>query len=143
VHELALADSVVRAALQAADQAGMERLERVHVKIGELQAIERDLFEFSLTNVIPAQDPRLEGVVFEVVEEKVRFLCRSCGHEYGREDVDIDTDGDEGEAVHFIPELSHAYARCPECRSPDFDITAGRGITLSRIEGFGGSDDEP
>jgi hydrogenase nickel incorporation protein HypA/HybF len=143
VHELALADSVVKAALRAANQSGMERIERITVKVGELQSIERDLFEFSLTNVIPAHEPRLEGVAFDVIEEKVRFRCRSCGNDYGRGDVDIDADGDEGEAVHFIPELSHAYARCPECRSPDFDITQGRGITLERIEGFGGPEDEP
>lgn len=142
MHELALADSVVKAALQAADRSGMERIERVIVKVGELQAIERDLFEYSLVNVVPLQDQRLQGVEFDVIEEKVRFRCRSCGHEYGRDDVDIDADGDEGEAVHFIPELSHAFARCPECRSPDFDITQGRGITLERIEGFGKPEDE-
>jgi Zn finger protein HypA/HybF involved in hydrogenase expression len=39
------------------------------------------------------------------------------------------------EAIHFIPELSHAFVRCPECGSPDFIILAGRGITLERVEG--------
>lgn len=140
MHELALADSVVKAALRAADDAGMDRIERIVVKIGELQQIEKDLFEFSLVNVVPLQDARLKGVVFDVAEELVRFECRACGHEYGREDVDIDDEGDEGESIHFIPELSHAFARCPECRSPDFDIRQGRGITLERVEGS--TDDE-
>lgn len=140
MHELALADSVVKAALKAAADAGMSRIERVVVKVGELQQIERELFEFSLTNVIPLQDPRLTDVEFDVVEEKVRFQCRSCGHDYGREDVDIDATGDEGEAIHFIPELSHAYTRCPQCGSPDFDITQGRGIILARVEGSDGDD---
>ena len=111
MHELALADSVVKAALQAADEAGIDRIARIVVKVGELQQIEKDLFEFSLTSVIPSQDKRLT-------------------------DVDIDAAGDEGEAVHFIPELSHAFARCPSCGSPDFDITHGRGITLEQIEGI-------
>ena len=141
MHELALADSVVKAALRAAADAGMDHIERIVVKVGELQQIERELFEFSLTNVIPAHDSRLREAEFEVLEEKVRFKCRSCDHEYGRDDVAIDREGDQGEAVHFIPELSHAFARCPECRSPDFDITQGRGITLERIEGI--ADDEP
>ncbi len=115
----------------------MERIERIVVKVGELQQIERDLFEFSLTNVIPAQDPRLSDAVFDVSAEAVRFECRSCGTGYGRGDIDLDGEGDQGEAVHFIPELSHAFARCPSCGSPDFDIAAGRGITLERIEGSG------
>lgn len=135
MHELALADSVVKAAISAADDAGLGRIERIVVKVGELQQIERDLFEFSLTTVIPSQDPRLEGTVFDVSEEPVRFECRSCKRAYGRDDVDLDTDADENEAIHLIPELSHAYMRCPDCGSPDFAILAGRGVTLERIEG--------
>lgn len=135
MHELALADSVVKAALAAADDAGMDKITGIVVKVGELQQIERDLFEFSLTEVLPARDHRLADVEFDVTDEPVRFLCRTCANEYGRSDVDID--GDSGEAVHFIPELSHAYAKCPSCGSPDFEITAGRGITLQRVEGTG------
>ena len=135
MHELALADSVIKAALHAADDAGLQRIERIVVKVGELQQIEKDLFEFSLTSVIPAHDPRLSTTQFDVAEEPVRFECRACGSTYGRNEVDLDGAGDESEAVHFIPELSHAFARCPSCGSPDFDITQGRGITLERIEG--------
>lgn len=140
MHELALADSVVKAALSAANDAGMDRIERIVVKVGELQQIERDLFEFSLTEVLPAKDPRLADVIFDVTDEPVRFQCRACRNEYGRDDVDIDGEGDEGEAIHFIPELSHAFARCPSCGSPDFEIRAGRGITLQRVEGSGGDE---
>lgn len=135
MHEFALADSVLKAALSAADDAGLDRVERIVVRVGELQQIKRDLFEFSLTEVLPAQDVRLTGVEFDVSEEPVRFQCRSCGNEYGRGEAGIDDDGDQGEAIHFIPELSHAFARCPTCGSPDFDIRAGRGITLVRIDG--------
>ncbi|MCP4308587.1 MAG: hydrogenase nickel insertion protein HypA [bacterium] len=141
MHELALADSVVKAALSAADEAGMDRISRIVVKVGELQQIERDLFEFSLTTVVPAQDSRLADVVFDVADEPVLFRCRPCGASYDRDAANIDSAGDEGEAVHFIPELSHAFARCPSCASPDFDIVAGRGITLRSVEGTG--DDEP
>jgi hydrogenase nickel insertion protein HypA len=141
MHELALADSVLKAALSAADDAGMDRIERIVVRVGELQQIKGELFEFSLTNVLPAKDARLAGVEFDVSEELVLFQCRSCGTEYGRDEAGIDDDGDQGEAIHFIPELSHAFARCPSCGSPDFDIRAGRGITLVRIDGS--SEDDP
>jgi hydrogenase nickel incorporation protein HypA/HybF len=139
MHEFALADAVVAAALRAARDAGMTRVERIVVSVGELQQIELDLFEFSLTDVIPRAEPMLAGARFDVRREPVRFGCRACGREYGRADT---TSGDEAaaEAIHFIPELSHAYVRCPQCASPDFDILAGRGVTLQRIEG---SDDAP
>lgn len=135
MHELALADSVVKAALRAADDAGMDRIDRIVVKVGELQQIERELFEFSLINVMPAKDARLAGVEFDVSEELVRFRCRACETEYGRDEANKDQDGDQVEAIHFIPELSHAFVRCPSCGSPDFEIRAGRGITLQRVEG--------
>ena len=141
MHELALADSVLKAALSAADDAGMDRIDRITVKIGELQQIERELFEFSLTTVLPAMDDRLAGVQFDLSEELVRFECRSCGTDYGRDDAGIESNSDQDEAIHFIPELSHAFARCPSCGSPDFEIRAGRGITLERIEGS--SEDDP
>lgn len=134
MHELALADSVVKAALHAADEAGIGRISRIVVKVGELQQIEKDLFEFSLTTVIPANETRLAETAFDVAEEAVRFECRSCGTGYGRSEANLAGE-DRGEAIHFIPELSHAFARCPSCHSPDFDITQGRGITLERIEG--------
>ncbi len=134
MHELALADSVVKAALNAADEAGMAQIGRIVVKVGELQQIEKDLFEFSLTSVIPAHDSRLADTEFDVTEEAVLFECRSCGKEYGRDESGSGDEAQE-EAVHFIPELSHAFARCPSCSSPDFDIVRGRGITLERIEG--------
>ncbi len=141
MHVWALAVSVWTAALSAADDAGMDRIDRIVVKIGELQQIERELFEFSLTTVLPAMDDRLAGVQFDLSEELVRFECRSCGTDYGRDDAGIEGDGDQDEAIHFIPELSHAFARCPSCGSPDFEIRAGRGITLERIEGS--SEDDP
>ena len=135
MHEFALADAVVKTALGVAADAGMAQIDRIVVKVGELQQIQVDLFEFSLTQVLPETDPALAGVDFEVVSEQARFGCRPCGTEFGRDDLVAGDDPDAGEAIHFIPELSHAFVRCPSCGSPDFEILAGRGVTLERVEG--------
>lgn len=140
MHELALADAVMKAALRAADEAGMDHIDRLVVKVGELQQIEKDLFEFSLSSVLSSQDERLADAAFDVTEERVCFGCNACGRDYTRDDISL-KDGDESEAIHFIPELSHAFARCPSCGSPDFEILAGRGITLERIEGSSAIDE--
>lgn len=133
MHELALADAVIKAALRAADDAGITTIERIVVSVGELQQIEPELFRFSLTTVLPAHDHRLEGTSFDVTIAEGRFACRSCSATYRRSDIDLGAH--EGESVHFIPELLHAFAGCPRCGSPDFDIIEGRGILLTRIEG--------
>jgi hydrogenase nickel incorporation protein HypA/HybF len=136
MHEFALADAVIRTALRVASDAGMERIERIVVTVGELQRIRTDLFEFSLTEVLPADVTALADVEFEVTVEPVRFRCRVCELEFGPPET-ADADAGALEAIHMIPELSHAFVRCPECGSPDFEIVAGRGITLQRVEGSG------
>ena len=138
MHELALADAVIKAALRAADDAGIAAIERIVVSVGELQQIDPELFRFSLTTVLPSQDHRLHATAFDVTIAEARFSCRSCGATYGRSDLDLGEH--EGESVHFIPELLHAFAGCPQCASPDFDIVEGRGILLTRIEGHSGDD---
>jgi hydrogenase nickel incorporation protein HypA/HybF len=137
MHELALADAVVKAARRAAEDAGISRIERVVVRVGELQQIETELFRYSLTSVLPTTDPQLEGVEFVVEEEAVAFRCRACDTAFGTGDLESAGNEHAVEAMHLIPELAHAYIRCPSCAGPDFEIVAGRGVTLQRIEGSG------
>ncbi len=139
MHEFALADAVVTTALRAAADAGIDHIDRVVVTVGELQDIRADLFEFSLTQVIPLQDPALAEAEFVVEHEAAAFGCRVCGHGFGLSDL-RDPNAEEAEAAHFVPELAHAFVRCPHCGSPDFEILAGRGVTLQRIEGRGAGD---
>jgi hydrogenase nickel incorporation protein HypA/HybF len=42
---------------------------------------------------------------------------------------------DESEAIHFLPEVAFVHTRCPKCKSPDFEITKGRGVTITSIKG--------
>ena len=37
--------------------------------------------------------------------------------------------------IHFVPELAHAYLRCPDCSSADFEVLGGRGVSIDAIEG--------
>jgi hydrogenase nickel incorporation protein HypA/HybF len=137
MHEFALADAVAKAAVQAAREADMDRVETVTVRVGELQQIEPELFEFSLTQVLAEAEPVLQGARFVVEREPVAFHCRVCGRTFGTADLP-QADADQVEAMHFLPELAHAFVRCPSCGRPDFDIVAGRGVTLERVEGQGG-----
>jgi hydrogenase nickel incorporation protein HypA/HybF len=135
VHEFALADAVITTALQAADNEGMTRIRHIDVRVGELQRIARDLFEFALKEVLPAAEPRLVDTRITVQIEPARFRCRPCGHDFGQADVPEPRDRQEAEAIHFIPELVHAYVQCPACKSPDFEVTRGRGVSIGGIEG--------
>jgi hydrogenase nickel incorporation protein HypA/HybF len=135
VHEFALAQAVIDAALQTADQAGIRHIVRITVRVGELQQIERDCFAFALTEVMPGTEPRLTDVAIAIETEPARFRCRPCEHAFALADTRSPQGDDAAEAIHLIPELAHAFIRCPRCQSPDFEVLAGRGVTLQSLEG--------
>ena len=134
MHEFALAEAVVDTALATARKENIGRLTRIVVRIGELQRIERDVFEFALREVIPASLARLRDVELRLETEPARFRCRPCGRSFDLAET-RETGEDESEAIHFIPELAHAFLRCPDCGSPDFEVVAGRGVVLQTLEG--------
>lgn len=134
MHEYALADAVVRTVLATATAEHLTRVVAVDVRIGALQQIDRETFAAALTAVQPQDEPRLVGVRFELTTVPASFRCRPCGRSY-EPDVAAAVDAHAGEAIHFVPELAHAWLRCPDCDSPDFDIVAGRGVTVASIEG--------
>ena len=129
MHELALAEAVVAAALETAKKNGLTKVTRIEVRVGDLQQIEPEAFRLALAEMIEA--------VIEVQPDPARFLCRRCGLDYGLADTPGPGGHDASEAIHFIPELAHAFLRCPGCESPDFTVTVtgGRGVTLGAIEG--------
>lgn len=135
MHEFALAEAVIDAALQAADREGVAEITRIVVRLGALQNVEPEVFRFALREVLPASEPRLAGAAITVEAEAARFRCRPCGRAFG-----LDEAGDRGaaeaaEAMHLIPELAHAFLRCPDCRSPDFEVIEGRGLSIAVLEG--------
>jgi hydrogenase nickel incorporation protein HypA/HybF len=132
MHELALADAVVTTALEIAGREGFSEITRLDVRVGELQRIDAGVFEFALKEVIPAGEPRLAAVAIDLTTEPAEFRCRQCDHRFG---LDRTRGKDESEAIHFVPELAHAFLRCPRCQSPDFELLRGRGVSIGSIEG--------
>lgn len=135
MHEMALADAVIQAALQTARREGISRLTRIVVRIGELQQITIATFEFALKELMPAGEPRLAGTRIELEVESARFRCRPCGREFALGDIEGPGGERESEAIHFVPELAHGFLSCPGCGSPDFEVLQGRGVVLQTVEG--------
>ncbi|MHC4429706.1 MAG: hydrogenase/urease maturation nickel metallochaperone HypA, partial [Planctomycetota bacterium] len=83
----------------------------------------------------PQTEPRVARTEFRIDIVPARFRCTPCGNEFSLADTDGPANEDESEAIHFVPELAHAILRCPGCNSPDFEVTAGRGVHILRIAG--------
>ena len=128
MHEWALAEAAVETVRSFA--AG-RRVLGVRLAFGELQQVDRDIFAAAVADLAPAAG--MEAAVFTIDVEPARFACRACGRQWTLAEAP-GLEGDVREAIHLLPEAAHAYLACPGCGSADFDIVAGRGVTIAAIE---------
>jgi len=130
MHEWALAEATVTAVLETADKEGLKEIFEVRIKIGELQQIDREIFDFALSQL---RTPLMEATKFQIETVPAELQCRVCSHQWSFNSENLDHD--VSEAIHFIPEVAHTYLKCPNCGSPDFEILKGRGVWLASIKG--------
>ena len=135
MHEWALAESVVLAAVEAAQKENLKAITEITVQIGELQQIEKEIFLFALKQLAKTQKPTIKTNAFHLRTEKSSLTCKNCGKTWKYSDMKKKLNETESESIHFIPEVVFVHARCPHCNSPDFEITKGRGVVLSSIKG--------
>lgn len=130
VHEWALAEAIIAAVSQTVEKEGIKTVTEVTVKVGEMQQVEIDILEFALSQLKTA---KLEKAKFNIEVVGAKLKCRACEHQwfFNREKLNEDV----AEAIHVVPEIAHAYIKCPKCGSPDFEITEGRGVWLESVRG--------
>ena len=80
MHEWALAEGVVATVLKTAVERDMQRVDKVVVRIGQLQQIEADLFAQSIAQVSPEGPSLLRDAVFAIEIEETALRCRICGN---------------------------------------------------------------
>jgi hydrogenase nickel incorporation protein HypA/HybF len=130
MHEWALADAVIEATSSALAGRNPSCLKGVTVSLGELQAIDHEVFTFALRTLL--EDRPFRSAAYHVQTEPARFLCSACEREWSLAETP-DLDDQNREAIHFLPEAAHAFVRCPSCGSPDYRVKAGRGVSIASI----------
>jgi len=135
MHEWALAESILVAAVDAAEKEKIKKLTEITIGLGELQQIAMDVFEFALDELIKDHKDELGDVKIKIKIIKSNLRCNNCGNTWKFSDMKNKITDDEGEAIHFIPEVAFVHSRCPKCGSPDFEITSGRGVSITQIKG--------
>jgi len=108
----------------------LKEVAEVTIKVGELQQVDREIFEFALEQLKTA---KFRKAKFNVETAKTTLQCWSCNNEWSF--VKEKLDENMAEAIHFVPEIAHTYIKCPKCGSPDFGIVEGRGVWLESIRG--------
>ena len=131
MHEWALAEAVIETVKSELQGRKNPQLRAVTLIFGELQSVDREVFLGALQ--VLTRDTPVDAAVFRILPGQAKFRCRACTAEWTLEDLPH-LGEEEKEAIHFLPEVAHAYLRCPECRSPDFSVEGGRGVSIKSIE---------
>jgi len=135
MHEWALAESILTAAVEESKKEKIKKITQINIALGELQQIENDIFRFALNEITKEQDKIFKKTKFLIKKEKSILKCKNCENTWSFSDMKKKLSKDEEESIHFIPEVALVHARCPSCGSPDFEITTGRGVSITRIKG--------
>jgi len=130
MHEWALAEAVITATLQIAEKEKLKEIKEIKIKVGQLQQIEEEILRIAFSQLKPKN---FENAKLKISKAKTSLKCRTCGKIwfFRKNELDKNT----AEAIHFVPEVAHAYIKCPSCGSPDFGVCEGRGIWLENIKG--------
>ncbi len=118
MHELGAATELFEVVEKNASENGLKKVSKVSVRVGEASGIEMDFLKHSfLEHIFPGSIA--EGAELEIVEEKVKVICKDCG-------VELNADGIE---------LSGSLMKCPECGGDRLEVSGGKDIYLDSIEG--------
>lgn len=129
MHEWALAEAVADTVEKIRQENGGGRVLAVRVRLGALQNVALEAFQEGLRASLEGRPYGLE--VFHFASEPAAFRCRACGRQWAPAG---ELGAEELEAVHFLPESAHVYLRCPGCGSPDFELAAGRGVSIEAVD---------
>ncbi len=132
MHEWSLAQAVVKAATDFANKNGFKKRIKVSVLLGELQQIDKEIFTHALEEI--TKELKDWHITYEIKEEKAKLKCRTCGFEWNLSETKKRLSEKQAEFIHFIPDIAHSYMQCPNCKSVDFEIKKGRGLSIASVE---------
>jgi hydrogenase nickel incorporation protein HypA/HybF len=113
MHEFSLADDIVKVASEEAHNAGIARLDKIILRVGDLSGVSIDALEFAF-GFLREENKITEHAELEIERIPGRGICKSCGKEV---------------------ELEHLFLYCPYCETPTVEITEGREFLIVSLEG--------
>lgn len=111
MHELSLAENMLRIIEDAAHEQDFRRVRAVVLEIGRLAAVEPDAMRFCFEAVTSGSIA--EGARLEIIESAGQGRCATCTHDFP---------------------LAALYEACPSCGSYDVRVTSGDGMRVKELE---------
>jgi hydrogenase nickel incorporation protein HypA/HybF len=110
MHELSIADELLHILFKNAEKAGISKIHKVNLRIGEYSGIFPDSLEFAFE--ILSQDRMTEGAKLNIESVPPRFSCQKC-------------------KSTVLPQ----NGRCEKCGSEEIVLTGGNELEIISFEG--------
>ena len=111
MHELSVAESIVRITKEKISQYPDKIPVKLVLEIGLLSGIDFDALDFAMKSVV--KNTSIENCIIEIIRIEPLAKCSNCGHLFKAEDY---------------------IASCPECGSIDIEFLKGRELLIRSIE---------
>lgn len=111
MHELSIAESIVRVLDNEAKSGDFKRVKRVRLEIGALSTIVKDSLEFCFD--IVAKGSVAEDAQLEILVQPASASCRGCGNAF---------------------QITEYATPCPRCDSYDVDRSSGDELRIRDME---------
>ncbi len=111
MHELAIAESIVKIALGEIEKRKLYSVNTIHVRIGALNAVVPEALQFGFEAI--TADTRLADTRLDIESVSIKGKCRKCSSEF------------EVEEFMFI---------CPLCGSAEIKLIQGEELHVAYME---------
>lgn len=117
MHELSMANGILKAVLSNAEENGATEVTEVTVEIGKLALLNSEQVRFMLD--VLSEDTIANDAKFTMVEIPIEIKCKECGYVGEAENDDLD---------HYAP-----MVECPKCKNKLIEITNGKDCIVKNI----------
>lgn len=118
MHELSMADAIVKTAVDVAEKNDAQEITEVTIEIGKLTLLNPEQLKFMID--VLSENTLLEGAEIVIEEIPIEIKCKSCDFLGLAPSDDLD---------RFVP-----IVNCPECEGQNLEITKGRECNVRSIK---------
>lgn len=111
MHEMAIAEGILRISLEYAEKNHGETIREIGLLIGEMSGVETEALEFSFRML--AKNTMAEGAKLSVKRVPLMGKCGKCGREF---------------------HIEHYDFWCPECKDGVLTLLSGREMQVEYLE---------
>ncbi|MBW2108403.1 MAG: hydrogenase maturation nickel metallochaperone HypA [Deltaproteobacteria bacterium] len=112
MHEVSVAQGIMKIVEDEAAKHGMSHVTKVHVRIGQMANVVPDALLFAFEGV--TQGTLAQGAELDIETVPAKGRCEACGIEFDIEDL-----------IFF----------CPRCDGVAAEVVSGKELELTEIEG--------